>query len=88
MKKKLKKKLNKEAFSLFHLNIRSLNNNVDKLKDLLGFLKGKFNVIVLIEAWANETVKNNYFKFQNMYYNTKLKLVRDEEGTVFLLEKE
>ena len=56
---KVSEKLIKEAFSIFHLNIRSLNKNIDKLKDLLGFLKGKFSVIVLTEIWADETAKNN-----------------------------
>ena len=52
-------KLDKGTFSIFHLNIRSLNKNIDKLKDLLSFLRGKFSVIVLTETWADETAKNN-----------------------------
>ena len=47
---KFSENLNKETFSIFHLNIRSLNKNIDKLKDLLGFLKGKFSVIVLTDV--------------------------------------
>ena len=78
------KKLNKETFSLFHLNIRSLNNNIDKL-NLLGLLKRKFNVIVLIEVWANETAKNNSL-FQILKIR-QTKIVRDEEGSVFFIRK-
>lgn len=47
---KFTEKLNKVIFSIFYLNIRSLNKNIEKLKDLLGFLKEKFSVIVLAET--------------------------------------
>ena len=56
---KFSEKLNKKTFSIFHLNIRSPNKNIDKLKDLLRFLKGKFNVIAFTETWADETTKSN-----------------------------
>ena len=56
---KFSEKLEKDTFSIFHLNIRSLNKNIDKLKDLLSLLKGKFSIIVLTETWADETAKSN-----------------------------
>ena len=40
-----------ENFSITHLNIRSLRKNIDKLKNFLNDIKGKFSVIVLSEAW-------------------------------------
>ena len=40
-----------ENFSIIHLNIRSLHKNIDKLKDFLNDIKGKFSVIVLSETW-------------------------------------
>ena len=39
-----------ENFSIIHLNIRSLHKNIDKLKDFLNDIKGKFSVIVLSET--------------------------------------
>ena len=57
--RKFSGKLYKEIFSVFNLNIRSLNKNLGKFKDLLGFLKGKFSVIVLKRTWTDETATNN-----------------------------
>ena len=37
-------------FSIIHLNIRSSHKNIDKLKDFLNDIKGKFSVIVLLET--------------------------------------
>ena len=39
-----------KIFSIIHLNIRSLHKNIDKLKDFLNNIKGKFSVIVLLET--------------------------------------
>ena len=43
-----------ENFSIIHLNIRSLQKNIDKLKDFLNDVKGKFSVIVLSETWTDD----------------------------------
>ena len=43
-----------ENFSITHLNIRSLHKNIDKLKDFLNDIKGKFSVIVLSETWIDD----------------------------------
>ena len=43
-----------ENFSIIHLNIRSLHKNIDKLKDFLNDIKGKFSVIVLSETWIDD----------------------------------
>ena len=56
---KFSEKLNKETFSIFYFNIRSLNENIDKLKDLVDFLNWIFSVIVLTETWADEKAKNS-----------------------------
>ena len=58
---KFSEKLNNQKSSMFYLNIRNLNKNIDKLKDLLSFLKEKFNVIVVTDTWDDETSKNNSF---------------------------
>ena len=52
-------KLNEEMFSVFHLNIRSLHKNIEKLKNILSFLKGRFSVIVLTETWCDDTAQDN-----------------------------
>ena len=39
-----------ENFFIIHLNIRSLHKNIDKLKDFLNGIMGKFSVIVLSET--------------------------------------
>ena len=57
------KKINDKAFSVLHLNLRSLNQNFKSLKKLLTTIKFEFNVICLTETWCmddsrNETVFN------------------------------
>lgn len=42
------------SLNLFHLNIRSLNKNLDELLILLDSLKTEFQVIVLSETWLND----------------------------------
>ena len=41
-------------FSFFHLNIRSIRNNFDKLKLLLATTKHLFDIIVLSETWLDD----------------------------------
>ena len=43
-----------ENFSIIHLNIRSLHKNIDKFKDFLNDIKGKFSVNVLSETWIDD----------------------------------
>ena len=43
-----------ENFSIMHLNIRSLQKNIDKVKDFLNDIKGKFSVTVLSETWIDD----------------------------------
>lgn len=40
------------SLKIIHLNIRSLNKNIDNLKQLLSVLNMNFDVIVLSEIWA------------------------------------
>ena len=39
---------------MIYLNIRNLQKNIDKLKDFLNDIKGKFSVIVLSETWIDD----------------------------------
>ena len=87
--RKFLEKLYKEMLSVFNLNIRSLNKNIGKLKDLLGFLKGKFSVIVLKGTWTDEKAKNN-----SLFRITKYAALRQTrngqrgEEFCYLFEKE
>ena len=53
-----------QAFSLIHINIRSLNANIDKLKTFLYKLKHQFSLVCITESWLtnSEFTKNsNYY---------------------------
>ena len=57
-------------FSVFHMNIRSLNANKDKLVLLLSTLKDPFDVIVLSEIWVfNLNFYANLFPNHNFYFS-------------------
>ena len=43
-----------ENLSIIHLNIRSLHKNIDRLKDFLKDIKGKFSVIILSGTWIDD----------------------------------
>ena len=55
----ISEKLNRNNFSMLHLNIRSLNKNIDDFREFLASFKGSFSVIVLTESWCDETANNN-----------------------------
>lgn len=52
------------AFSSFHLNIRSLSKNYDEFVHFLHTLKHTFTVIALSETWLSEDTKD-FFKLTN-----------------------
>jgi len=59
--------------SVIHANIRSLNANQSKLKQLLLELKVKFSVIVLSEIWGtNATFLKNILDGYNFFYELPL----------------
>ena len=51
--------LNIEDFSIFHLNIRSLQKNFESFKLFLSSSKTNFDVICLSETWCDDLVSNN-----------------------------
>ena len=57
--KTISKQLNKGRFSVLHLNMRSRNNNIDKLREFQASLDVYFNVIALTESWCEETANEN-----------------------------
>jgi len=53
-----------ELFSLIHINIRSLNANIDKLKTFLHRLNHQFGIICITESWLTNT---DFLKNSNYY---------------------
>ena len=55
---------------IFHINIRSLNCNVDNLTQLLTILSVEFDVVVLSEIWCyNLNYYTNAFTGYSFYYD-------------------
>ena len=48
------KEIPENIFSIFHVNIRSVNKNFEKLKNLLQKINYSFKVIVLSESWLKD----------------------------------
>ena len=44
----------KNSFSILRINIRSLNKNLEKLREYLSLVKRDFNVVALTETWCND----------------------------------
>ena len=65
----ISEQLNKDNFSILHLNIRSLNANIDNFREFLGSLNGNFSVIVLTESWCSETAIENSLLILDNYYS-------------------
>ena len=65
----ISEQLNKDNFSILHLNIRSLNASNDNFREFLGSLNGNFMVIVLTESWYDETANENSLLSLNNYYS-------------------
>ena len=47
-------KLLENLFSVYHINIRSLNKNFDKLLEFLSIMKNEFDIIAISETWCND----------------------------------
>lgn len=59
----------KNSLSIFHMNIRSLNNNYQELVTTLALLNNSFNIIVLSEIWNyNIDLYRNLLDGYNMEY--------------------
>jgi hypothetical protein len=54
----------KEKFSLIHLNIKSISNKFDSLKNLIDTMNIPFQIIGLTETWLNEN-NQEYFALKN-----------------------
>ena len=49
-----------DGFSLFHINIRSMPKNIDKLSNFLNLLNTQFTFIAITETWFNDTTSDIY----------------------------
>lgn len=56
-------------FSVFHINVRSINKNFDELLILLESLKDKFDIIILTETWKIHCLDNYKIINYNMFYS-------------------
>ena len=61
--------INRDMFSFLHLNIRSLNANIDNFWEFLAFLKTNVSVIVLTESLCDETANENSLLNLDNYYS-------------------
>ena len=60
--------LRADSFSIFHVNIRSLNKNFENLKFLLSKIKFPFKLICLTETWCINKYFQNNSNFQLFNY--------------------
>lgn len=61
----------KSFLNIFYMNIRSFNKNNSELRIFLNSFKFKFDIIVLVEIWANfEYSTDKIFEGYNLFYVT------------------
>ena len=75
----ISEKLNRNNFSMLHLNIRSPNKNIDGFREFLVSFKGSFSVIVLTESWCDETANNNSLLILENY-NSVHQTIKNKKG--------
>ena len=69
----ISKELRDIKFSLFHMNIRSLNKNNEEFSQFISTLNFDFDVLVLSEVWScNITLYNNLFIGYDFYHDLPL----------------
>ena len=71
------KKFNNKTFSVLHLNVRSLNQNFESLKELLTTIIFEFKVICLTETSCTDDPRNETFNLENY---TSINQVRKHDG--------
>ena len=47
-------KLLENSFSVYHINIRSLNKNFDKLLEFLSIMNNEFDILAISGTWCND----------------------------------
>ena len=57
----------KNSFSVLHINIRSMNKNVEKVREYLSHVKGNFSIMALTGTWCSDDKadKNSLWQLPN-----------------------
>ena len=64
--------INRNDFSIFHHNIRSLNKNYDQINGLLSTLKLKFDILCFSESWLNDSNQHQiHFENFNSFHSLR-----------------
>ena len=84
----ISRQLKEKAFSICHLNIRSLIKNIDKLKEILAFLNGSFSVVQR-PGVTKQQIRTPFQKHQITPHCIKYKKIEKETvyGHVFTKSK-
>ena len=78
---------NDNIFSITHLNIRSLNNKLNSLKQLLNSLYLPFQIIGLTETWLNDT-NDDIFELDNYDFVNANRTSRNGGGVGIYITKD
>ena len=75
-----------DNLSLIHVNIRSMNSNLEKLHDLFLNRSNSFNIICVTEACSTDKdFKNNSnFHLPNFYFIHKERKTDNKEGSILI----
>ena len=79
----------KEDISIFHLNICSLNKNINLITEYLSCIKNKFNLILLTETWlTSHDNPSIYFPTYSVFQlNSLCKEKKRGGGVLSLVDK-
>ena len=79
---------NPNAFSVLHLNIRSMNKNFENFKEFLNNLSVSFSAICLSETWCESQDESQNLNYILSGYNFFISIgnIAEEEECVFLLK--
>lgn len=84
---KLAKDYNSNNFSLFHLNVRSLNKHFDAFETYINLLKVKFSVIALSETWVHEDLDTSSFNIPGYLYINNFRASKSAGGVGFFIKE-
>ena len=75
-----------EKLLRYHINIRSLNKNFDKLLKFQSIMKNEFDIIVISETWCNDdnTNINSLYQIPNYTPIHQLRKTSNKDGGMVL----
>ena len=73
-------------FSVYHINIRSLNKTFDKLPEFLSIMKNKFDIIAISEMWCNgdNINRNSLYQITNYTLIHQIRKTGNKGGSLVL----